>query len=206
MTWGEPCGNPGEVYHYNDTGYILLGEIIENIYGKPLGIALNELLCFERLGINTTWIEKQQASRSALFPQVHQYNGDVDFNTIDATWDLYGGGGLVSTVGDLARFTRALFTHQIYQSPDTLKIMLSTVENAQGGSIAYGRLQVAGVYRMGIESAYNGRVYSHTGYLGTYAGYVSSHDLTLSLSFSEHNTERRKALVESIYTLFSIAP
>ena len=72
--------------------------------------------------------------------------------------------------------------------------------------MAYGRLQVAGVYRMGIESAYNGRVYSHTGYLGTYAGYVPSHDLTLSLSFSEHNTERRKALVESIYTLFSIAP
>ncbi len=37
-----PVAKPGETYHYSDTGYILLGKIIENVSGVSFGQALNE--------------------------------------------------------------------------------------------------------------------------------------------------------------------
>ncbi len=33
MTHGKPSGKRGEVYHYSDTGYILLGEISPGAVG-----------------------------------------------------------------------------------------------------------------------------------------------------------------------------
>ena len=34
VDWGDPLFEPGEQFSYSDTGYILLGEIIENVTGN----------------------------------------------------------------------------------------------------------------------------------------------------------------------------
>jgi len=40
LTHGRPYGPPGAAYHYSDTGYILLGAIIERVSGRPLAAPL----------------------------------------------------------------------------------------------------------------------------------------------------------------------
>ena len=46
---------------------------------------------------------------------------------MDASVDLYGGGGLMSTCGDLARFFRGLVQGRVFRSPETLATMTTTL-------------------------------------------------------------------------------
>ena len=206
MDVGAPYGKPGDIYRYSDTGYILLGEMIERVYGKSLGLALRELLHYGRLKLTSTYLEGMEEVPAGLPPQVHQYDNDLDSYAIDASADHYGGGGLVSTVGDMSRFMRALFTGGVYQSDSTLKEMLSSVDAKRGGSAAYGQfIQVPGEYRMGIEGGSQGVVFNHKGYLGTYAAFIPSLDMAIGLSVNQHGGEVRAQLVEAILAVFDIS-
>src|SRR4051812_20005814 len=51
---GDPLGEPGTMYAYSDTGYALLGEILERVTGTSLGDAYRTLLGFERLHLDAT--------------------------------------------------------------------------------------------------------------------------------------------------------
>ena len=206
MSEGEPYGAVGEVYRYSDTGYILLGEIIERSFGRNLGIALRELLNYQNIGLNNTWLEKTETPPRQALPFVHQYDGALDSYALDASFDIYGGGGLVSTVGDLARFMRALFNGQIYRHDATLKAMLTTVEASHGGPSAYGEFsQIPGTYGMGIEVDKENNRYSHMGYFGTYAAYVPHLDMAIALSVNQHGGEVRLQLIEALVKHLSIA-
>ena len=208
ITEGAPYGQPGEVFRYSDTGYNLLGEIIEQITGKPLGPALRELVNYDKLGLHTTWLESVEPVPEHALPLVHQYEGDVDTYDLHASSDLYGGGGLVSTVGDMARFMRGLFEGNIFADPSTLNTMLAPVP-AQRGGPDYGIWQqVPGVYRLGILAEYDDRVFSHKGHFGTMAAYVPNLEMAISFSLNYsrqgEDTDYRDLLLAEILKLFGI--
>ena len=112
MELGEPHAPPGEVYTYCDTGYVLLGEIVEQVSGRPLGKAVRELVGYSRLGLWSTFWELVEASPDLLPDRAHQFLGDLDTYAFHPSFDLYGGGGVVATAGDMARFFRALFARR----------------------------------------------------------------------------------------------
>lgn len=114
-------GDPGEAYSYSDTGYILLGEIIERASGQSLGDAYIDLLHFEALGLTRTWWEGDSTQPEGV-RRAHQEFDSLDAYDLDASFDLYGGGGLVATMGDLTRFFHALLTGQVFAQPETLDI------------------------------------------------------------------------------------
>ncbi|MCK4538823.1 MAG: beta-lactamase family protein [Candidatus Krumholzibacteria bacterium] len=58
---GAPYGEPGEIHHYSDTGYILLGKILEEVTKKTMAQAMRDLIGFERLGLDRTWLESVEA-------------------------------------------------------------------------------------------------------------------------------------------------
>jgi D-alanyl-D-alanine carboxypeptidase len=117
------AGAPGEDVQYSDTGYCLLGEIIERKTGTHLGAAYRSLLRFDALGMASTWMEAFEPAPPALANFAHAYGDNgLDLRIADATVDTYGGGGLVSTVGDLATFIRALFEGRVV-SPASLASM-----------------------------------------------------------------------------------
>lgn len=206
MDAGDLYGQPGEVCRYSDTGYILLGEIIERVYGKNLGLALRELLHYDRLGLSSTYLEIEETPPSGLLPVIHQYDNTIDSLIVDASYDIYGGGGLVSTVGDMARFMRGLFTGAIYQSPNTLKTMLGSVAAKRGGPDAYGLFtQIPNEYRMGLDGGAQGTVYSHTGYLGSFVAYIPALDMAIGLSVNQHDTVLRAELIDAILALFDVS-
>ena len=188
MNEGEPLGEPGAVFQYSDTGYILLGEILEHTTGLSMPEAVRTLVGFERLGLHSTWFESLEPTPEGLPARAHQLAGNIDNVVYDPSFDLYGGGGLTSTVGDLARFTSALFSDRIYRQPTTLEIMLAQVEGAAAPpDIPPGPFQ-PGAYRMGIWQAELGghTVYRHTGFWGTMATYVVDLGATITLAVNQN--------------------
>ena len=200
VDWGDPHGEPGEYYTYCDTGYVLLGAIIEQASGQPLAVAVRELLHFERLGLMSTWWEVFEPRPAWIPERAHQFYGDTDTVNFDPSFDLYGGGGLVSTVGDLARFYRALLTGEVFDDFTTGTLMLARDHAAQALPDADERALPPGDYRMGIwEDEVEGFVtYRHSGFFGTVAVYVPDLDLVVAATTNQNQDEgARNYLVDT---------
>ncbi len=156
VDWGDPHGAPGDFYTYCDTGYVLLGGVIEQASGQPMAVAVRELVGYEKLGLDSTWWETLEPQPTGVPDRARQFLGDFDTADFDPSFDLYGGGGIASTVGDLARFYRALFTGGVFADPATSGVMLTAVDGASP-------LPDAGPpgYRMGIWVVENDRDIRH---------------------------------------------
>jgi len=188
MDQGSPWGAPGDVYHYADTGYILLGEILERTTGQPMPEAVRTLIGFDRLGLGSTWFETLEPEPEGLPAQAHQLIGGIDNAGYDPSFDLYGGGGLASTVGDLARFVTALFSGEVYHDPATLGTMLAPVEGVAAAADATSADLKPGAYRMGIWQAELGdhAVYRHTGFWGTGATRIPDLGATITVTVDQN--------------------
>ena len=121
----RPIGPPGAKFQYSDTGYVLLGEIIERTAGDSLAAVARRELGFDRLGLATTWWEIAEPAPAGAAPRARQFLGKRDVTDVSATMDLYGGGGLVMSARDLARWTADLFEGRVYERPATLAEMLA---------------------------------------------------------------------------------
>ncbi|WP_300526837.1 serine hydrolase domain-containing protein [Maricaulis sp.] len=167
----DPIGGPGERFVYSDTGYILLGRMIERVTGEPLSAAVRRLLRFDALGLDQTWWEQAEQAGAEVQPRAHQYLGDMDTTGFNGSLDLYGGGGLIASPRDLARFWRALFRGEVFADAATLNLMIEAP-----GQVAPER------YRLGvfIETIDGATAYSHSGFWGTYAVYIPERDLAIA--------------------------
>ena len=61
----RPIGPPGAKFQYSDTGYVLLGEIIERAAGDSLAAVARREQGFDRLGLATTWWEIAEPAPAA---------------------------------------------------------------------------------------------------------------------------------------------
>ncbi len=179
IKWGKPHFEPGKGYHYSDTGYILLGEMIERLSGESLAKAFRILLDFKKLGLDETYLETLEPVPAGVKSLSHPYFEEIDAIHIDASHDLYGGGGLVSSVEDLARFYRALFNRKVFVRDSTLQIMLTvppTNERSPGGAYAMGisRRNIAGNLCWG-----------HAGFWGTSAYHCPASDVTIVRHYNQ---------------------
>jgi CubicO group peptidase (beta-lactamase class C family) len=98
---------PGEKFHYSNSGYFLLGAVIEKVSGKSYEAFLKEAI-FDPLGMNDTGYDHL----AALLPgRASGYNrreaGLVNAEYLDMS-QPYAAGSLYSTVLDLALWDRAL--------------------------------------------------------------------------------------------------
>jgi D-alanyl-D-alanine carboxypeptidase len=191
IEWGDPWGAPGEIYTYCDTGYVLLGGIVEQASGLALPAAVRALLGFDALGLDSTWWEDLEPAPEGVPDRAHQFIDDTDTFAFDPSFDLYGGGGLVATVGDLAAFYRALFTGGVFSDPATADLMLTTVDGARPRPDADATALAPGVYRMGIWVMEIDGVtaYAHTGFWGTAAVYVPELDLAVAATVNQNKAK-----------------
>lgn len=161
---GQPYGPPGRQSRYSDTGYILLGAIIERISGAALADAMPALLRFEALGLARTRFEPEAKGLVDPIPadRAHQYMGTTDVTILNPSFDLFGGGGLLSTTGDLATFLDALFANHVFDRPATLQRMLTVSPGVQPD-------RDGSVFALGIEriTANGGTCWRHLGFWGT---------------------------------------
>ncbi len=190
VEWGAPHAAPGQVFTYCDTGYVLLGEVVERASGRKLAAAVRELIGFERLGMSSTWWETLEPPPEGVRPRAHQFLGDLDTFAFDPSFDLYGGGGIAATVGDLGRFWRGLFSGGVFADPATLDTMLTTFAGVRGLEGDEGALP-PGAYRMGLWAVrVNGlEAFRHTGFWGTSATFVPALDLVVTATVNQHQAK-----------------
>jgi D-alanyl-D-alanine carboxypeptidase len=171
MAYADPQSAPGTTFRYSDTGYILLGDIVERITGKSLGLSARELLRLDTLNLPSTWWEIMEPAPATAGPRAPQSLGAIDAANWHASMDLYGGGGLVMSARDLAVFFAALFEGRVFDKPETLQQMMWQ-----------GPHERADDYRLGIfVSEANGRTfYWHSGFWGTVALYAPDAEIAVA--------------------------
>ncbi|MBL4893320.1 MAG: beta-lactamase family protein [Emcibacter sp.] len=198
---GAPIGKAGEYYHYSDSGYILLGEIIEQRSGMGLAAALRSLLKFDDLGLKVTWLETLEPSPAAVPARTHQYWNGKDINSWDPSFDLYGGGGLVANMPDVAGFYSALLGNKIFENPRTLAVMLTSLIPDYGGP--FTQPGSGSQYSMGIVvKEYRGfTMFEHGGFWGIYGFYIPALKLSVGMAITEQTAfgkmaDLREALLD----------
>ncbi len=146
---------PGGKYAYSNTGYHLLAMIIREVTGQHWGEFLKERI-FDPLGMNDTRVISHSeiiTNRASgyLWEQGRVQNGRY----IAASILGYAGGGLRSTVLDLAKWEAALCSDKILKS-STLDQMWTPAPLNDGSKAGYG-------FGWGIGTHQNRRLISHTG-------------------------------------------
>ncbi|MEO1309870.1 MAG: serine hydrolase domain-containing protein, partial [Pseudomonadota bacterium] len=164
----EPLGPPGVSFHYSDTGYVLLGDIVERLAEAPLASIVRKEMQFDRIGLRETWWESVETPPAGAAPRAHQHLDGADIYDWSPTIDLYGGGGLVSSPRDLARFYAALFGGEILERPETLDLMTTAPGHPEPGE-----------YRIGLfpGNAHGVEIFAHGGFWGLWAAYAPEHEI-----------------------------
>ena len=172
-------------WHYSNTGYILLGLIIEKATGKSYEENLRTRI-FEPLGLKQTYLQTGQPEAGAL-PQGY-YKSPFDFTT--GEWNASQGwsaGAVVSTPDEFAVFLKALFTGKLFKEPATLKLMQEHT--------------AAGVDALGPDTIYAHGMLDNHGVLGhggqtlgfqSDGGYIPDKDVTIVMwsNAAESNVSR----------------
>jgi D-alanyl-D-alanine carboxypeptidase len=129
-----PLAAPGDHHEYNNTGYILAGQIVEAVTGNSLREEIDARIV-RPLKLEHT----ELANRPRIDgPHAHGYmpiDGKlVDVTGVSPSW-AWSAGALVSTADDLARFYRALKNGRLLERRE-MAAMRTTVPS--GGQERYG--------------------------------------------------------------------
>ena len=129
MKVGKPLGAPADTFRYADVNYLLLSEIIEHCTGKPFCQSVKELIGFKKLHLASTWFVDLQSKPAKTNSLAHQYWDKYPWDSydLDASWDLYGGGGIAATTKDMAVFFQQLFEGNIIHDKEVLQQMYTDV-------------------------------------------------------------------------------
>ena len=122
---------PGTKWQYDNSGYVLLGMLIEKVTGRSWGTDLSERF-LKPLGLNDTY----NCVATPIVPhRVRGYEPDGNgwINTpYLAMSQPYSAGAMCSTVGDLAKWNRALHTGHVVSAASYA--LMTTPEGAAAKS------------------------------------------------------------------------
>lgn len=150
-------GAPGGVFSYDNTGYVILGLVVEKVSGKTLGDYLSAQI-FGPLGMHHTGFVSDQVL-------THRATGYVFEGSAwnDAPWMSNviesGAGGMYSTVDDLLRWDQALYDPRQLRLTD-----LAPMFTDYGRGFGFG-------YVIGSEGGR--RVWWHNGHTGGFGAMLA---------------------------------
>jgi len=127
---------PGERWEYCNSGYVLLGRIIEEISGDDYGTFLKRRI-FNPLKMLNTGVDDEKAILKGRSNGYVWESGTLTkAKVIDQTWAL-AAGDLISNVLDLAKWDRALYGDDILPQ-HRLREMWTPVRLNDGSAFPYG--------------------------------------------------------------------
>jgi len=128
--------NPGDRYRYNNSGFFLLGFIIEKISGMSLADYLNDNL-FKPLGMNNTGV---YTTTKVLDHEAYGYDIENGKIVKALNWDMTwagGAGSLYSTAQDLYTWNEAVFNGKVL-SAESMKAAFTPAVLNNGEKTDYG--------------------------------------------------------------------
>ncbi|TGN18417.1 serine hydrolase domain-containing protein [Leptospira idonii] len=172
---------PGEKFHYSDTGYILLGLVVEKLSGRTFEKELEEII-FSHLGMNHSYMHlRSKPKEKTNLPLSRMSLGDTDvtdYTSVSADW---AGGGIISTAEDLLLFQKALVSGKLIRQ-ETYERMKGSYPFRDGILYGYGLMTV----RFGdilFLMAGTPDVHGHSGILSTLMFYCPEYDAHIISNF-----------------------
>lgn len=174
---------PGK-FLYSDTGYVLLGMIIENITNMDYSDALSKYM-FSPLHMNDSYllfggapINKKREIATIMFNKKEISK----LNMLSCDW---AGGGIVSTTDDLLIFQKAFWNGQLVSNE--FMGLMQNFQNKFRAGMYYG----AGMMELRLEGFFfllRGlpRLFGHSGILGTLLFYDKVNDLHIIINLGSN--------------------
>ena len=159
---------PGEKFYYSDTGYVILGLVAEKLSGKSLHRQWRERI-FEPLGMDRSYLAyaKDPVPDEWIHDVSDFFVGEIGGVTskFNVSFDR-GGGGVVSTVGDLNKYLQGLIQGKLFKKTETLVNMtqwryfpgIKTPRVGVGLGI-FGEGTESGTVLIGHSGAYGTKMY-----------------------------------------------
>lgn len=172
----EPRTRPGTQFAYTDVGFIVLGELVRAVDGRPLDVFAREEI-FEPLGMKDTGYKLPEALKSRCAATEQRGGkwivGDVHDPRAWALGGVAGHAGMFSTVADMSRWCRMILGGGTLEGRRLLSDMtvreMSRARCFADGSNCRG-------YGFDVDTGYSsargnlfeaGTTFGHTGFTGT---------------------------------------
>ena len=127
---------PGTRWSYSNTGYIILGRIVEKVSGKAFDAFLNERV-FQPVGLKHSAFEPKEDHKNRATGYTSFALGEPEVATLEAPGWIHAAGGLFTTPSDLLRWDLALMENKLLK-PESFKLMTTPRKLADGRTRNYG--------------------------------------------------------------------
>ncbi len=158
---------PGAEYSYSNSGYTLLSTIVERVSKQKLP-AFTEERFFKPLGMtHTSWRDDYRR----LVPgraQAYSQLGNLPFRLEMPFMNVYGNGGMLTTVGDWLKWNEMLDSRSM--GAPLVEAFETTGVLNDGRKITYALGLVVSQYRGQREVSHNGSTAGYQTYLGRFPG------------------------------------
>jgi CubicO group peptidase (beta-lactamase class C family) len=156
---------PGAEYSYTNSGYNLAAILVSRVAGESLP-AYTRRMIFSPLGMGSTqWrddFRRIVKDRAIAYSQSGgTFRQDMPFE------DVYGNGGLLTTVGDLLRWNRNFVTMEV-GGPQLIEAQLTRGKLTDGRTIAYAAGLMILHYKGLDEVSHSGSTAGYSAWLGRY--------------------------------------
>jgi D-alanyl-D-alanine carboxypeptidase len=164
---------PGEGWNYSNTGYAVLGMVIEAATGQSVVENYHSRI-LDPLGMTHTYLANAEVPTVAL---VRGYSEILNTDDYNASW-AWSFGAMVSNAPDVVTFMRALMRGELFSDAATLDIMLTGTELSKDKDLEGSGCALGVFYSMSPL----GIVYQHDGQIfgfNAYASYAPDYDLVV---------------------------
>lgn len=172
---------PGEGYFYSDTGYVLLGILIEKLEGKSFERVLEDrffrpqMMNHSYMAMRSKPLSDQSMPIADLWLEGDEFG---DKNALSVDW---AGGGVVSTLEDLKRFSVALHGGALISQESLSKMFSNSNQFEQGIYTGDGGMTVR--FKKFFPLLNLPLVRGHIGILSTHVFYDPTTDMHIVLNF-----------------------
>jgi CubicO group peptidase (beta-lactamase class C family) len=157
---------PGERYSYSNSGYVLAAFVVQRVSGKTLAEFTRERI-FQPLGMaRTQWrdnFRRVVPGRAVAYSTAGKgYEQDMPFE------DVYGHGGLLTTVGDLLTWNDALTRNLLGKDISAQLERRPVLPEGRVGNYGHGLITQS--YLGAAEVSHDGATAGYRAWLGRYPG------------------------------------
>lgn len=188
---------PGAKFNYSDTGYILLGLLLEHVTALPFHELLHSRI-FEPLGMSDSYLMFRSAPANEVREIAPLYLGKTEMSRFTSVSCDWAGGGIVTTLDDLARLSAGLHAGELVTDAHLDEMLRGTHRFRQGIHNGAGLMQIRfGEFFFMLRGL--PKPTGHIGVLATHMFYDEENDAHIVMNFG--STEQ---MVPSFRTLIQI--
>jgi len=175
---------PDAAFSYSDTGYVLLGQIVEHLTGGPLAAAVRTSCRLDELDVPSIHWEIAEPTPAGV-ERAHQFFEGTDIHDWHPSLDLFGGGGIVATMPHLARWWTALFEGRVH--PHLARMMAAPKATLGPDGTVFPGGDAVGLCI--FRSTHDGHeAWSHGGFWGLATSHIPSRRTSIALMMTGRST------------------